>query len=76
MTGRYQDYEYENAFAFHEPTQPLKTMERSIGSAMATYRVFEHFDLVAEFIYRETESNDDRLAYDRTQTVISIRWMP
>jgi hypothetical protein len=76
MTGRYQDYDYENAFAFHEPTQEPKTMERMIGSAMATIQVFESIDLVAEFIYRETDSNDTRLAYDRTQTVLSVRWMP
>jgi hypothetical protein len=76
MTGRFQDYDYENAFAFHEPTQPQKTMERAIGSARATYQMFEHFDLVAEFFYRQTDSNDTRLAYDRTQTVLSVRWMP
>ena len=51
-------------------------MERTIGSARATYRMLEHFDLVAEFFYRQTESNDTRLAYDRTQTVLSVRWMP
>ena len=47
-----------------------------VGSAMATYRMFQKFDLVAEYVYRETDTNDARMAYDRSQTVLSIRWMP
>ena len=76
LTARYQDYDYENAFAYHEPTQPRKTLQQALGSAVATYRIFEDFDLVAEVLYRSTDSNDERLAYDRMRTALSVRWMP
>jgi tetratricopeptide (TPR) repeat protein len=75
-TGRFLNYNYENAFAFHEPAQGRKTMERAVGSVLASFAMTEHFDLVAEFFYRETASNDTRLAYDRTQAVLGVRWVP
>lgn len=75
-TGRFLNYNYENAFAFHEPTQGRKLMDQTVGSVLASFAMTEHFDLVAEFFYRETTSNDTRLAYDRTQAVLSLRWIP
>jgi tetratricopeptide (TPR) repeat protein len=76
LSGRYLNYHYENAFAFHEPTQPRKTMERVLGSALVTFAMTEHFDLVAEYFYRDTASNDDRLAYNRSQALLGLRWTP
>ena len=51
-------------------------MERAVGTLTATWRMTESLDLIGEYFYRSVSSNDTRLAYDRTQSVLSIRWSP
>jgi tetratricopeptide (TPR) repeat protein len=75
-TGRYFNYNYDNAFAFHEPTAGRKTMERTMGSIIASYRMTQSLDLVGEYYYRDVASNDARLAYNRSQTMLAVRWSP
>lgn len=70
----YETYDYGNAFAFHNPNAGPKTMERTIGSILATYRMTEQFSLVGTLIYQDVESNDTRLAYNRNQFTLSVRW--
>jgi len=72
----YMIWDYERAFAFHEPVAGRKTMERAVGTLTATWRMTESLDLIGEYLYRSVSSNDTRLAYDRTQSVLSIRWSP
>jgi hypothetical protein len=67
-------YDYANAFAFHNSTAGRKTMERSIGSVAATLRLSDHFSLVGAFVYNDVTSNDARLAYNRCQYELSLRW--
>lgn len=74
LRGRYYNYNYENAFAYHEPTAGRKTMERAIGSFIASYRMTDTLDLVAEYHYRDVLSNDERLSYGRSQAVLAVRW--
>jgi len=76
LAGRYYNYNYENAFAYHEPTAGRKTMERVVGSAVASYRMTDTLDLVAEYYYRNVDSSDERLAYGRSQAVLAVRWSP
>jgi hypothetical protein len=49
-------------------------MERAIGSILATFRMTERFSLVGTLIYQDVESNDTRLAYNRNQFTLSVRW--
>ena len=70
----YRVYDYESAFAFHNPIAGRKTLEVLAGSLLATYRFSWGLTLVAQFSYRDVNSNDRRIAYDRGQYVIGLRW--
>ncbi len=70
----YEMYDYANAFAFHSSTAGRKTMERSMGSLAATMRLNQHLSLVGAFVYNDVTSNDTRLAYNRSQFELSLRW--
>ena len=76
LRGHYYNYDYGNAFAYHEPTAGRKTMERIVGSAIASFRMTDSLDLVGEYHYRDVNSNDDRLEYGRSQAVLAVRWTP
>lgn len=70
----YRVYDFENAFAFHNPVAGRKTLETMIGSLNASFRMAWDLTLVAQYNYRDVASNDTRIAYDRSQYVIGIRW--
>jgi tetratricopeptide (TPR) repeat protein len=72
--ARYSLYDYENAFAFHEPTAGRKTMERVTGTFVAAYRMTNSLELVGEYYLRDVTSSDPRLAYNRGRAILSIRW--
>ena len=72
--GNYRVYDYENAFAFHDPVAGRKTLETISGSFLATYDMAWDLTLVAQYNYRDVESNDTRIAYDRAQYMLGIRW--
>ena len=70
----YEVYDYANAFAFHNPAAGRKTMERSIGTVAATMRLNQNFSLVGAYRYNDVTSNDARLAYNRSQFELNLRW--
>lgn len=70
----YYIYNYENAFAFHEPAAGRKTLETATGRVLATFKMTSSLDLVAEYFLREVVSNDLRIQHDRGQAVLAIRW--
>jgi len=70
----FQVYDYENAFAFQNPTAGRKTLERSLGEILATFDITPQLSLVAEYRYEDVASNDARIAYDRNRISVSIRW--
>jgi hypothetical protein len=75
-TASYRIYNFENAFAFHEPAAGRKTLETATGIASATYWMTDSFSLVGEYIYRDVTSNDTRIEYARSQMMLSLRWIP
>jgi tetratricopeptide (TPR) repeat protein len=75
VEASYRIYNYENAFAFHEPVAGRKTLESSIGSARATFRMTDTLSLVGEFLLRDVASNDTRIEYARNQILLGVRWM-
>jgi hypothetical protein len=72
----YLIYNYENAFAFHEPTAGRKTLEKAVGLVEAAYRINDSFELAGEYYYRDVQSSDARIAYARGQALLALRWSP
>ena len=72
--GAYRNYDYPNAFAFHEPVAGPKTLETLDAEILATWRISRHFRLVAEIDFRETASTDTRIQYERTRYSLSVVW--
>jgi tetratricopeptide (TPR) repeat protein len=76
LAGYYRLYDYPNAFAFHNPVVGLKTLETADVSFDVTYRMTPSLSLVLRGLLREQVSNDTRIAYDRNQFVLGVRWEP
>lgn len=74
-TASYRIYNFENAFAFHEPAAGRKTMEASTGIVTANFHLTETLSLVGEYKYRDVVSNDTRIEYARSQILLSVRWI-
>jgi hypothetical protein len=74
LNGYYRQYDYPNAFAFHNPVAGEKTLETADAEMLMTFRLTPHFDIVAEVDYRENSSTDVRIAYDRTMYSLSVVW--
>jgi len=74
IEGEYRDYDYSNAFAFHEPTAGPKTQESLDVTLDVSYRMTRRFSLFAGVEYREVVSNDIRIQYDRMQYVLGLRY--
>ena len=74
-TAAYRIYNYENAFAFHEPAAGRKTLESAIGTAAATFRMTDTLSLVGEYRYRDVVSSDTRIEYARSLILLSVRWV-
>ena len=75
-SGQYRLFDYPNAFAFNEPEGGPKTREDVRFAFIGTYLMRRSLRLVAEVRYREVVSNDTRIAYERMQYALSVRWEP
>jgi hypothetical protein len=73
-SGIYRIYDYANAFAFRNPAAGPKTLERVLGTVVASYRMTQDLTLVGEARFDDVASNDTRLAYNRMQYSLSVRW--
>jgi tetratricopeptide (TPR) repeat protein len=74
--GFYRLYDFANAFAFNNPAVGRKTLETADVRLTASYRMTLSLSLVLEARLREKVSNDTRIAYDRNQFVLGVRWEP
>lgn len=72
--ARYNIYNYDAAFAFHNPAAGRKTLETSTGRAIATFKMTRSLDLVAEYTLRDVVSSDTRIEYNRNQIRLGVRW--
>ena len=72
--GAFLVYDYENAFAYQNPAAGRKTLERIIGSVLFTFDLTRSFTLVTEYRYHDSQSNDARIAYNRSRISVSIVW--
>jgi hypothetical protein len=73
-SGAFVVYDYENAFAFQNPAAGRKTLERIFASVLATFDLTAQLTLVTEYRYRDAQSNDARIAYNRSRISISVLW--
>ncbi len=70
----YRLYDYPNAFAFHDPALPQKTLEVADARVTASYRMTRNLYLDLRADYRDQVSNDGRIAYNRNQLILGVRW--
>ncbi len=70
----YRLYDYPNAFAFHDPALPQKTQEVADARVTASYRMTRNLFLDLRADYRDQVSNDGRIAYERSQLILGVRW--
>jgi len=68
-------YDFPRAFAFDNPDQPRKSLERVDFRAEGTFRLTEHLFVVGAVNYVDSQSNDIRVDYDRAQYSIGVRWV-
>ena len=74
ISGYYRNYIYENAFAFHDPIQPRKTLETARVDVALTYRITRNLSLMLEGRLDDFVSNDTRIEYDRARYSLGLHW--
>jgi tetratricopeptide (TPR) repeat protein len=74
VAAYYRNYDYPNAFAFHNPVVGLKTQETIRGNLLAEFRWTTHLSIKAEAEFRESTSTDTRIGYDRTWFSLGVTW--
>lgn len=74
LSGYYRNYDYPNAFAFHNPAAGLKTLETVRGNLLAEFRMTPNLSLNAEVELHESTSTDTRIGYDRTLFSLGVTW--
>ena len=72
FTWREQDY--PNAFAFNDPTQPLKSYDDFEIYATTEYEIRDRFSIYAQVRIDDVKSTDPRGAYQRTRAAIGFAW--
>ncbi len=70
----YRLYDYPRAFAFHDPALPQKTLEVADARVTASYRMTRNLYLDLRADYRDQVSNDGRIAYNRNELILGVRW--
>lgn len=70
----YRDQQYDNAFAFDDPTQPAKEYQEFQVAASILYRFTDRLSLRADVKQEGVDSSDPRGEYDRLRAGVSIHW--
>ncbi len=70
----YRVYNYENAFAYHNPIAGRKTLQSLNASLFASYKIAWDLTLMLQYNYRDVQSSDVRIAYNRAQYILGVRW--
>ena len=74
IDGYYRNYDFPNAFAYNNPVAGVKTLEAVHGDVTLEFRMTPHLSIAANAEYREQESTDARIAYDRLLFSLGITW--
>ncbi len=70
----YRDQQYDNAYAFNNPSQPSKEYQELQFGVSALYRVTDQLSLRADVEQEDVDSSDQRGAYDRLRASLSVSW--
>ncbi len=70
----YRDQQYDNAFAFDNPTQATKEYQELEVEASARYRFTEQLSLRFDLKQEDLDSSDPRGQYDRLRAGLSVYW--
>jgi hypothetical protein len=74
LSGIYMLYDFPRAFAFDNPEQARKSLERVDFRATGTFRLTEHLFVIGGINFVDSASNDTRIDFDRAQYSIAVRW--
>lgn len=74
VSGFYRNFNFENAFAFHNPTRPQKTLETARFDATLSYRITRNLTVMLEARIDDIASNDTRIEYDRARYSLGLQW--
>jgi tetratricopeptide (TPR) repeat protein len=70
----YRTYDYPNAFAFNEPAGGSLDMDVLDGALLCQFILFRHISLWGEVRYRDIQSTDPRITYDRIRGALGVKW--
>lgn len=74
LTGFYRNFQFENAFAFHNPALAQKTLETARFDASLSYRITRNLSVMLEARIDDIASNDARIEYDRARYSLGLQW--
>ncbi len=74
LKSYYRNYDYPNAFAYHDPAGGVKSLEVTRANLLGDFRITPRLTLNAEVEYRVSSSNDFRINYDRTWYTLGLTW--
>ena len=70
----YRNYDYPNAFAFHNPLGGVKSLETIRARFNTEYRITPRFSVSLDADYHDSSSSDTRINYDRTWFTLGFTW--
>lgn len=74
LESSYRNYDYPNAFAFHNPVAGVKSLETIRANIIGSYRITPRFSVDLEAEYRDSSSSDARINYNRTWFTLGFTW--
>ncbi len=72
--ARWWERDYDNAFAFDDPTQARMTYDAIELALRGDYKLDKNYGVWAEFRSWDQDTTDLRYRYDRYQTMVGVRW--
>lgn len=74
LAGLYREYDFDNAFAFHDPAGGPLYIDGIEGELMLQYRFTKHWAVTAQVEYRDITSTDTRNQYERMRSLLGVKW--
>lgn len=74
MRARWWERDYDNAFAFDDPTQPRMTYDAFELALRGDYKMDRNYGLWAEYRSWDQDTTDLRYRYERYQAMVGVRW--
>jgi hypothetical protein len=69
-----RSYDYQNAFAFNDPTAGPKTLDDSVADLSVNFDVMKSFSISVDLASTDVTSSDPRAAYTRQRSMLGAVW--